>query len=77
MFSLAHYEAVAQAYLRGLKRKEKPYQVSSVASSFVSRVDTEVDRALEAIDLSTDSLRAVIPLSKPAHRRYDVGCQQP
>jgi hypothetical protein len=76
MFSLAHYEAVAQAYLRGLKRKEKPYQISSVAS-FFSRVDTEVDRALEAIDLSPDSLRAVIPLSKPAHRRYDVGCQQP
>jgi transaldolase len=35
--------------LRGLKRNEKPRQVSSVASFFVSRVDTEVDRALEAI----------------------------
>ena len=44
MFSLAHYEAVAQAYLRGLKRNAKPHQVSSVASFFVSRVDTEVDR---------------------------------
>jgi transaldolase len=49
MFSLAHYEAVAQAYLRGLKRNAKPHQVSSVASFFVSRVDTEVDRALEAL----------------------------
>jgi transaldolase len=49
MFSLAHYEAVAQAYLRGLKRNAKPQQISSVASLFVSRVDTEVDRALEAI----------------------------
>ena len=49
MFSLAHYEAVAQAYLRGLKRNPKPHKVSSVASFFVSRVDTEVDRALEAI----------------------------
>jgi len=48
MFSLAHYEAVAQAYLRGLERNAKPEQVSSVASFFVSRVDTEVDRALEA-----------------------------
>jgi len=48
MFSLAHYEAVAQSYLRGLKRNAKPHQVSSVASFFVSRVDTEVDRALEA-----------------------------
>ncbi len=49
MFSLAHYEAVAQAYLRGLKRNANPQQVSSVASFFVSRVDTEVDCALEAI----------------------------
>jgi transaldolase len=49
MFSLAHYEAVAQAYLRGLKRNAKPHQVSSVASFFVSRVDTEVDRVLEGI----------------------------
>ena len=49
MFSLAHYETVAQAYLRGLKRNAKPHQVSSVASFFVSRVDTEVDRALEGI----------------------------
>jgi len=49
MFSLAHYDAVAQAYLRGLKRNTKPHQVSSVASFFVSRVDTEVDRALEAV----------------------------
>jgi transaldolase len=49
MFSLAHYEAVAQAYLRGLKRNVNPHQVSSVASFFVSRVDTEVDRALEAV----------------------------
>src|SRR5450755_3783386 len=37
MFSLDHYEAVAQAYLRGLKRNTKPHQVSSVASFFVSR----------------------------------------
>jgi transaldolase len=49
MFSLAHYEAVAQAYLRGLKRNAKPHQVSSVASFFVSRVDTDVDRALQTI----------------------------
>jgi transaldolase len=49
MFSLARYEAVAQAYLHGLKRNAKPHQVSSVASFFVSRVDTEVDRALQTI----------------------------
>jgi len=49
MFSLAHYEAVTQAYLRGLKRNPKPHLVSSVASFFVSRVDTDVDQALELV----------------------------
>jgi transaldolase len=48
MFSLRHYEAVAGAYIRGLARCRRPEQVASVASFFVSRVDTEVDRHLEA-----------------------------
>lgn len=47
MFALSHYEAVAQAYIRGLERCSDPHKVSSVASFFVSRVDTMVDRALE------------------------------
>ncbi len=49
MFSLAHYEAVSAAYLRGLRRTPDPHRVSSVASFFVSRVDTVVDKALEGI----------------------------
>jgi transaldolase/glucose-6-phosphate isomerase len=49
MFSLAHYEAVAQAYLRGLRRNKRPGEVASVASFFVSRVDTVVDEKLEEI----------------------------
>jgi transaldolase len=49
MFSLSHYEAVAQAYLRGVERSPEPRRVASVASFFVSRVDTAVDRALEAL----------------------------
>ena len=48
MFSMRHYEAVASAYLHGLEHCEKPERVSSVASFFVSRVDTQVDKALEA-----------------------------
>src|ERR1700733_12255035 len=39
MFSLQHYEAVAQAYIRGLKRAADPSKLASVASFFVSRVD--------------------------------------
>ncbi|MGH9201966.1 MAG: transaldolase family protein, partial [Vicinamibacterales bacterium] len=49
MFSLAHYEAVAQAYLRGLARHPDPHRVISVASVFVSRLDVVADRLLEAI----------------------------
>ncbi len=47
MFSLAHYEAVAQAYIRGIEKNKDPKAVASVASFFVSRVDTLVDRQLE------------------------------
>ena len=49
MFSLDHYEAVAQAYLRGLDRHPNPRHVASVASVFVSRLDTVADRLLQEI----------------------------
>lgn len=49
MFSLADYEAVAQAYVRGLGRCQDPAGVASVASFFVSRLDTAVDAQLEAV----------------------------
>ena len=49
MFSMAHYEAVARAYVKGLERCADPSQVASVASFFVSRVDTAVDKALESL----------------------------
>ena len=49
IFSLDHYEAVAHAYLRGLDACGDPAGVASVASFFVSRVDTAVDRELEEI----------------------------
>jgi transaldolase/glucose-6-phosphate isomerase len=49
MFSMAHYEAVAHSYIKGLERCADPAKVASVASFFVSRVDTMVDRELEII----------------------------
>ncbi|HEY0416659.1 MAG TPA: transaldolase [Gaiellaceae bacterium] len=52
IFSLQRYEAVVEAYLRGLERLVAgggdPSKIASVASFFVSRVDTEADRLLEA-----------------------------
>jgi transaldolase len=53
IFSLARYKAVVEAYLRGLERLiargGDPSKVASVASFFVSRVDTEADKRLEAV----------------------------
>ncbi len=48
MFSIAHYEAVAQAYLAALARSSDPSHLASVASIFVSRIDTAVDKVLQA-----------------------------
>jgi transaldolase/glucose-6-phosphate isomerase len=51
MFNRRHYEAVANAYIEGLEELAKGggdlSKVYSVASFFVSRVDTAVDKALE------------------------------
>ena len=64
MFSMSHYEAVARAYIRGLGRCADPSKVASVASFFVSRVDTMVDRALET--LATAQAQAKTLLGKIA-----------
>jgi transaldolase len=57
MFSVSQYVDVAQAYLRGIERTREPQKVSSVASFFVSRVDTVVDKALE--DIGTPEVLAL------------------
>ena len=55
IFGLDRYDEVMEAYLRGLEalvaagRAQELPHVASVASFFVSRVDTEVDRRLEAL----------------------------
>jgi transaldolase len=53
IFSLERHRAVAEAYIRGLKRLVEsggdPSRVTSVASFFVSRVDTEADKRLDEI----------------------------
>ena len=59
IFSTERYDAVVEAFMAGLEdlleRGGDPRKVASVASFFVSRVDTKVDRALEArIDAAGD-----------------------
>jgi transaldolase len=50
LFGLDRYEQIIEAYLQGLEAHVGDLsRVHSVASFFVSRVDTEVDRRLEAV----------------------------
>lgn len=59
LFAVPMYERVMEAYLRGLERRVEAGQpidqIHSVASFFVSRVDTAVDKQLQAkIDATND-----------------------
>jgi transaldolase len=75
IFSLERYAEVAEAYIRGVERLVEsggdPAQVVSVASFFVSRVDTEADKRLDAIG-GHDHLkgRLAIANAKLAYQRY-------
>lgn len=61
IFSLDRYRAVANAYIDGLERAHAAgidlARIRSVASFFVSRIDTEVDKRLDAI--GTEDARAL------------------
>jgi transaldolase len=76
IFSLQRYEEVAHAYIRGLERLVAgggdPSTVASVASFFVSRVDTETDRRLDEIG-GHDELkgRLAIANAKLAYQRFE------
>ncbi len=49
LFALSSYQDAAHAYLRGLARANDPSSISSVASFFVSRVDTKADAVLDKL----------------------------
>jgi len=74
IFSLAQYEASAEAYIAGLEKRlaegKHISYVASVASFFVSRVDTAVDKALEKAGNS--DLRGTIAVAnaKLAYARF-------
>ena len=73
LFSVEAYTAVAEAYIRGLeKRREQgeSVDVHSVASFFVSRVDTEVDKRLEAADRRDLLGTAALANARAAYLRF-------
>ncbi len=73
MFSMDDYENVAQAYVRGVRRATDPARIASVASFFVSRVDTSTDAALEknGSDAALSQRgKAAVANAKLAYDRY-------
>jgi transaldolase len=74
IFSLDRYAAVAEAYVRGLERLVEsggdPARVASVASFFVSRVDTEADRRLDEAGAPKLKGKLAVANAKLAYERY-------
>ncbi len=74
IFSLQRYEAVVEAYLRGIERLVAgggdPSKVVSVASFFVSRVDTEADKRLEALGRQDLAGKLANANAKLAYQHY-------
>ncbi|HKD33290.1 MAG TPA: transaldolase [Gaiellaceae bacterium] len=75
IFSLQRYAEVVEAHHRGLERLVEsggdPSKVASVASFFVSRVDTEADRRLDEVG-APDDLKGKLAVAnaKLAYQRY-------
>lgn len=83
LFSIEMYEAVAEAFIAGLEDRvakgEDISRISSVASFFVSRIDSRIDRAIDARvkagDVGSDKLaalrgRVAIANAKLAYQYY-------
>jgi transaldolase len=74
IFSLERYKAVVEAYLRGLERLVAsggdPSKVASVASFFVSRVDSEADKRLDEVGHPELKGKLAIENAKLAYEHY-------
>ncbi|HET8977857.1 MAG TPA: transaldolase [Solirubrobacteraceae bacterium] len=73
LFAVEAYERVMNAYLTGLERRHaesKALDVASVASFFVSRVDSAVDKRLEASGHEELYGKAAIANARFAYRKF-------
>jgi transaldolase len=74
LFAVPRYEEIAEAYLRGLERRvERGEPVdgsASVASFFVSRVDTKIDAELERLARPDLCGRAAVANAKLAYESF-------
>jgi transaldolase len=74
IFSLERHKEVMEAYLTGLERLVasggNPTKIHSVASFFVSRVDTEADKRLEAVGRADLQGKLAIANAKLAYENW-------
>ncbi len=74
LFGVEAYATVAEAFIRGLERRHAEglsLDVHSVASFFVSRVDSEVDKRLEAIGRTDLQGQAAVANARAAYVRFE------
>ena len=74
IFSLTHYQAVAGAYLNGLEilaaASGDLNRVASVASFFISRIDTAVDKELDKRNVIDLQGKIAIAAAQTAYARF-------
>src|ERR671927_386246 len=73
LFAVSYYERVMEAYISAMERRlaeGKPLDRHSVASFFVSRVDTEVDKRLEAAGRTDLQGRAGLANARAAYLAF-------
>jgi transaldolase/glucose-6-phosphate isomerase len=75
LFAVSAYERVMEAFVRAMERRHeegKPLDRHSVASFFVSRVDTEVDKRLDAAGRTDLAGRAGLANARAAYRAFQA-----
>src|SRR4051794_29529857 len=73
LFAVEQYEAVMEAYVRAMERRldvGRPLDRHSVASFFVSRVDTEVDKRLDELGNTDLKGRAGLANARAAYQAF-------
>lgn len=74
LFAVDAYATVAEAFIRGLERRRDEsldLDVHSVASFFVSRVDSEVDKRLGGLGRDDLAGQAAVANAREAYRRFE------
>jgi len=74
LFSIEHYEKAAGAYIEGLKDRLKDGNTietaASVASVFISRIDTWIDKRLKAVDRQPLTGKAAVANTKMIYQKF-------